>query len=426
MVGLIPVTNILFLAKGEKANLISSNELLCSMAKQENIEFHNAENLVDLKPEIRAHRPEILLIDEEVFCENLGNPECRYSSKSCRPFVLVLMNPGHSKEETFSFLRNGADDVIDRDVSEEEFILKVFSILRRKEVLEVDHLSDLPAKNKTYSILEHCRSNLNDWAVIHIDILNFQSYGTMYGVAQADKAITKTAYFLRNVLKEIEISEYFIGHLGRDNFVIVADTNSFEKVVFEIKRKFKNILEQLYKKVDYDNGYIISSAPNKVRRKEGLLDLNIGYCSSIDRNFLSGTDIIEQCVRNKMNSELKNKRVLVLEDDEDFAFLLEETLIREGNDARLASSLENLIEEVERFQPRSLILEASKLGPKNFQPLCGQLQRFKDEFGLKILIATNVPGHQNFLAHGADVYLPKPYDLETLLKEVRRLRYTHA
>jgi DNA-binding response OmpR family regulator len=426
MVGLIPAKIILFLAKDDEKRTICSNQLLCELAKKENIEFQNSKELVNLKPEVREIRPEILLIDEDVFVENINNSQTKYASKSCRPFVLVLSNPGHSKEETFEFLRNGADDVIARDVSEEEFMLKIASILRRKSVLEIDHLSELPAKNKTYSILEHCRSQLNDWAVVHIDILNFQSYGVMYGVAQADKAIAKTASFLEKVLAEMELEEYFLGHLGRDNFVVVADTNSFEKIVFEMKRKFKNILEKLYKKVDYENGYIISSAPNKVRRKEGLLDLNIGYCSSIDRNFLSGTDIIEQCVRNKMNSELKNKRVLVLEDDTDFAYLLEETLIREGNDAKLASGLENLIKEVEEFQPRSLILEASKLGPKNFQPICSQLQRFKDEFGLKILIATNVPGHQNFLAHGADVYLPKPYDLETLLKEVRRLRYTHA
>lgn len=425
MVGLIPSSSVLFLAKNERQT-ICSNELLSSMARKENVEFYNAVNLVNLKSEIRELRPEILLVDEEIFLDNLNNPETVYSSKSCRPFVMVLANPGHSKEETFEFLRNGADDVIGRDVSEEEFILKIISILRRKSVLEMDNLSNLPAKNKTYSILEHCRNHLNDWAVVHIDILNFQSYGVMYGVAQADRAIAKSAYFLKKILKDMDLPEYFLGHLGRDNFVIVANTNFFEKIVFEVKRNFKNILVDLYKKVDYDNGYIISSAPHKVRRKEGLLDLNIGYCSSIDRNFLSGTDVIEQCVRNKMNSELKNKRVLVLEDDDDFAFLLEETLVREGNEAKLASGLDNLIKEVEEFQPRSLILEASKLGPQNFQPLCSQLQRFKDEFGLKILIATNVPGHQNFLAHGADVYLPKPYDLETLLKEVRRLRFTHA
>ena len=425
MVGLIPETNILYLAT-RTGDINTTNIKLMEAAKKDNLAFHMAKEKVNLKEEIRELRPEILLIDEEIFLENLKNPDTTYASKSCRPFILVFTKPGKSKEDSFELLRNGADDVITDDVSNEEFLVKALSILRRKEVIEKDSLSDLPAKNRTYTILEHCRNHLNDWAVVHIDILNFQSYGVMYGVAQADKAIRHTSFFLIETLRELDLDQYFLGHLGRDNFVIISDTNSFEKIIFEVKRKFKTVLERLYKKVDYDNGYIISSAPNKVRRKEGLLDLSIGYCSNIDRNFLSGTDMIEQCVRNKMNSELKNKRVLILEDDLDFAHLLEETLVREGNEAKLASGLDNLIAEVDKFQPRTLILEASKLGPQNFQPLCSQLQRFKDEFGLKILIATNVPGHQNFLAHGADVYLPKPYDLEVLLREVRRLRHTHA
>jgi DNA-binding response OmpR family regulator len=157
------------------------------------------------------------------------------------------------------------------------------------------------------------------------------------------------------------------------------------------------------------------------------LNLNIGYCSNIDRNFLSGTDIIEQAVKNKKLAEEKNKRVLIMESDEDFALLLEETLVREGNEARVSSGANNLIKEIEEFMPRTLIIEASKLdGAQSFVPLCQKLQRYKDEFGLQILVATNVSGYQNFLANGADVYIPKPYELETLLKEVRRLRYTHV
>ena len=124
MVGLIPVNLILFLAKDEKKKTICSNELLCEMASKENMEFRNAKELVDLKSEIRELRPEILLIDEEVFLENIDNTDTRYFSNSCRPFVLVLASSGHTKEDTFRFLRNGADDVIGRDVSEEEFVFK--------------------------------------------------------------------------------------------------------------------------------------------------------------------------------------------------------------------------------------------------------------------------------------------------------------
>ena len=69
-----------------------------------------------------------------------------------------------------------------------------------------------------------------------------------------------------------------------------------------------------------------------------------------------------------------------------------------------------------------MILEASKIALPKFLPLIEKLKKFKEGVGLKIVAATDVPGYQNFLGAGADIYIPKPYDLEILLKEVRRLK----
>lgn len=424
MVGLIPKAYIVHVLGQDSQNSIDSNFELIAICQKENIELMHTLESKSLRDLIRQYRPEILLIDESVFKANLRDPLVTYRSKSCQPFKLIYTNSGQDKDQTLDLFRQGADDVIDRNISAEEIFLKFYSILRRKSILELNQLTGLPATNRSYNVLEHCRNNLSDWVAIHVDILNFQSYSVMYGVSKSDSAIRETANLLTQSLADLNLPEYFLGHLARDNFLILSQTNSLDSILKRIKRDFKNLLQNLYKESDYQNGYIISSAPNKVRRREGLLDLNIGYCSNIDRNFLSGTDILEQAVKNKKFGEEKNKRVLILESDEDFAVLLEETLSREGNEARISSGFDALLEEVENFQPRTLILEASSLsGSQKFIPMCQQLQKFKDVFGLQILVATNLPGYQNFLANGADVYIPKPYELETLLKEVRRLRY---
>lgn len=425
MVGLIPKAYILHVVGETGEKPITDYPSLIELCGKEGIEFVSTKETKDLKDIIRQYRPEILLIEEEVFNENLNDDSVIYRSKSCQPFILVLTQKGQDFDSTFQLVRAGADDAISRSISEEDAFLKFFSIIRRKNVMEQNQLTNLPSINRSYKVLEHCRQHSSDWAIMHVDILNFQSYGVMYGIAKADQAIRETGRLLQTSLANIKLPEYFLGHLGRDNFLVISPSDFMDDISFALKNDFNEVLKNLYREDDFENQYIISSAPNKVRRKEGLLDLNLGTCTSIDRSFLSGTDIIEQAVKNKKRSEEKNKRVLILEDDLDFASLLEETLIREGNEAKIASGLETLIEDVEKFKPRTLILEASKLGPKNFSPLCQELERFKDEFGLRILVATNISGYQNFLAGGADVYLPKPYDLETLLKEVRRLRYAH-
>lgn len=421
MVGLIPKDYILHILGSSGQASIVYNEELRKLCEQENIELAETIKTKDFKELIRQYRPEILLIEEDAF-----NPEEEYRSRSCQPFKLVVTKKGQSKEKVFEYLKQGADEVIGRDLSIDELFIKFFSILRRKKILELSQLTNLPSINKTYKVIEHCRKHLSDWVVIHVDIRHFQSFNTMYGVHKSDEAIRATAKMMSETLDGLKLEEHFLGHLGRDSFLIISDSNSLELITRHIQLNFRKILADLYNQEDFDNGYIICSAPHKVRRREGLLDLNIGYCSKIDRNFISGTDIIEQAIKNKKDSSSKNKKVLIVEDDPDFADLLQETLEIEGNQAQLSKGHEHIVNEVEELEPRILLLEAKNMGYQNFVTLCEKLEKFKNETGMKILIATEIPGYQNFLASGADVYIPKPYDLETLLKEIRRLRFDYA
>lgn len=421
MVGLIPQDHILHILGDSGQRSIVYNELLRASCNEAGIVLVETIKTSDYLDLIRQHRPEILLIEEDAF-----KPDLEYRSRSCQPFKLVIIKPGQSLERKLELMKQGADETISRDCTEEELFLKFYTILRRKKIEELSQLTNLPSINKTYKVIEHCRKHLSDWVIAHIDIKHFQSYNVMYGVSKADEAIRTTARVLDETIKSKLKSSCFLGHLGRDSFLVISDSDSLETIIREAQKQFKKVLGDLYIQSDYDNGFIISSAPNKVRRREGLLKLNIGYCAKIDRNFLSGTDIIEQAIKNKRNPDAKNKKVLILEDDEDFAELLQDTLTLEGNEAIVSRGLDHILNEVREHEPKILILEASKIGHQNFVPLCKELDRFKEELGMKILVATQIPGYQNFLTSGADVYLPKPYEIDTLLKEVRRLRFDHA
>ncbi|MBT6843004.1 MAG: response regulator [Candidatus Melainabacteria bacterium] len=419
--GLTPNDHILHILGASGQSSIVYNTILRASCMEAGINLIETIKTKDFLELIRQYRPEIVLIEEEAF-----NPEVEYRSRSCQPFKLVVTKANQSVERKLELMKQGADETISKDSTGEELFLKFYSILRRKKVEELSQLTNLPSINKTYKVIEHCRKHLNDWVIIHVDIKYFQSYNVMYGVGKSDEAIRCTARVLEESLKEKLSSGFFLGHLGRDSFLIISDSASLDTITRNIQINFKKVLGDLYMQTDYDSGFIISSAPNKVRRREGLLRLNIGYCSKIDRNFLSGTDIIEQAIKNKRDPGSKNKKVLILEDDADFADLLQETLNLEGNNAILSRGIEHLIEDVQEHEPKILILEANTIGNKDFVALCKELDRFKEELGMKVLVATQIPGYQNFLSAGADVYLPKPYEIETLLKEVRRLGFDYA
>jgi DNA-binding response OmpR family regulator len=404
-------------------NLKTSNHFI-ELSKLEDVEILEFKNPVDIHSLIREHRPEIVIIEENVLPDEQILDSLR--TNHCNPFKVVLLEQGEllNINKQLEYIKMGADEVLVKSDSAQEIFLKCFAYLRRREFLQLNDLTGLPSLNKTYSVIDHCRKNLSDWVLMHIDMHNIKSYNLMYGVSKGDQAIKETANVLKEAVIERNNSNGFVGYLGRDNFVIICDSNSMDKFIQKINTKFLQILSKLYKEADYKSGFIICAAPNRIRRKEGLLSLNIGTCNNIDRNYLSATDVIEQAIQNKKPATSHNKKVLIFEDDTDFAELIAETLDREGLESIVSKGFDHLVEEVKKIKPKILILEASTMGAEQFVSLCKQLEPYKKELGLKILVATNTPGYQSFLIAGADIYVPKPYDLEVLFREVRRLRFT--
>lgn len=429
---LIPKSNFLYIFNSndsDAASMFTDFKALCSKEDLDVIDCPDCVKGVCLEEDqayniIKRNKPSIILIQESLFTDN---PVTDYKSEGYDPYVIILLEDGDlisSQDKILDYIKAGADEVIQKQTSAQEIFFKCFSYMRRKSTLELNQLTLLPSINKTYNIISHCRNNLSDWVLVHLDTINFKSYNLMYGTSKGDEAIKLIGESLSTSAKKDLQGQSFVGHLGRDKFVIICESNSLETILKNIQSDFTQILDRLYKPEDFQNQYIICAAPNKIRRRVGLLRLNIGYCTNIDRSYHSSTDIIEQAIQNKKSLASGNKKILVLEDDNDFANLLADTFNVEGFEARVSKGLDHIIQEVAEFEPRILILEAASIGKENFHSLCKDLLRFKSEIGLKILVATNVPGYQNFLAAGADVYLPKPYDLEVIFREVRRLRFS--
>jgi diguanylate cyclase (GGDEF)-like protein len=405
-----PQTKILNIFKEDTPR----NQEFKELCEQQNIKLIATSDYSKLKELSIEHKPEIIIVEERLISDRkiFKIKEGHYD-----PFKMIVLD-NNDYEKSLEYIKEGIDDVINTNYIVEEIFLKCYSQLRRKKSLEENLMTNLPSINKTHKLIEHCLENINDWNLTHISMSNFKSYNQVYGINRGDQAIKALSRFLRSSIK----GDAFLGHLGSDNFIILSESNA-ENCIETIKKEFDKKLSELYEEEDYKNSFIISSGPTKIRRRVSLLKLKIGTCSSNERKFISSTDVIEQAIKNKKKKEAANKKVLILEDDEDFSDLLSDTLGYEGLESKISSGLENLINELEEFKPKILVLEAAKLKKDSFQELSTKLIKFKQEFGLKILVATNIPGHRSFLEAGADVYIPKPYDLEVLFREIRRLRY---
>ncbi|MCH2228023.1 MAG: hypothetical protein MK033_09635 [Candidatus Caenarcaniphilales bacterium] len=419
--GLIPKKYIVHVASDKsKTRLKDQNDFL-KECEENGIYLLECNNSEDLKYIFYDYKPEILILSEEMYSQGFSFDEISQRQKSKYNIykLIQLSTKRKDKKKAFAYLEEGFDDFLDSDLSPEEVFLKCFAFLRRKDILEKNKLTKLPGINRTYEIIEHCLHDLKDWQMLHLTIDNLNQYSYMYGVKNVDNLIKLSASNLADLIND---SDLFIGHLGKDNFVLLGSRQSVADIREELDNEFNKILERVYNKTDYDNQYIIYSAPHKVRRKESLISLNISSCTSLDRKYLSGSDLVEQALLNKFNEKQKlaNKKVLIIEEDKDFEELLIDRLSLESFEAE-ASSAKTLVEDIESYKPSSIIVEAAEMGLNGFEKLCESIKELKQSLGINIIVASNVPGYRNFLAAGADIYIPKPYELDILLDELKIL-----
>jgi PleD family two-component response regulator len=127
----------------------------------------------------------------------------------------------------------------------------------------------------------------------------------------------------------------------------------------------------------------------------------------IERPKIEGVDSVE-------NKEYNNK-ILIYETDEALSVLLNTIFQLQGYDTKLFN--EYSIPEKD-YNPALIIVDAGDLEKKNGLNLCYSLRQndaFKDA---KIIVTSVIHDKELVLNTGADLYVPKPYEIPNLVRWV--------
>jgi two-component system response regulator MprA len=115
-------------------------------------------------------------------------------------------------------------------------------------------------------------------------------------------------------------------------------------------------------------------------------------------------------------------RILIIEDDPEFADYLKRGLLYEGYEAQVAANAEIGLEQASRYLPDLAILDVMLPGMDGIQA-CRLLRQAGYAMPILILTARNaIPDRVSGLDAGADDYLVKPFAFEELLARLRTLR----
>ncbi len=175
---------------------------------------------------------------------------------------------------------------------------------RRLKILETLHLDASPLTRLPGNLaIEHeIKERLTKGALFslcHLDLDNFKPFADAYGYAWGSEVIKETAAVLEEA-KQAEGGEGdFIGHIGGDDFVLIADPAGAERMCRWIVACFGERIGSFYNDEDRQQGFIVAKDRQGQMQEFPLITITVSMVTDDGRTYKSPLDMA------KMAAEVK-------------------------------------------------------------------------------------------------------------------------
>jgi diguanylate cyclase (GGDEF)-like protein len=397
--------------------------------------FDQANNLLSfLHPDLILLTSQMQHGDGRLYCQQI-----RATLTHPRP-VLVLLNTSNDVNERINCFRYGADDVLQENIDRSELAIRVLAHLRRRQEELSNPLTQLPGANLIRRMLDQCLVSDKPWAALSIDLNNLRVYNETYGDLAGDQLIKALGAILLDTVGDSD----FAGHIEADDFLVITSPEQRITLSERICHQFDDISKRFYPPEDVKRGYLISTGHGGIRRRVPLMSIAVGIVSSQTKRFQSYVDVLTTAKDFRYMAKFSpgshwagdhmsphpqaqkegssRSRILVVEPDGAMACLLQEILSLEGYSVEVTNSADDALDMARDLQPDLILLE-SNLADRRFDGwgLCRHVKEDKDLSNIWVVMVTSHPDQSLALESGADLYLPKPFDMPMLLSEVNLL-----
>lgn len=397
--------------------------------ENDEISVEIANNLKQALSDIQSSEPDLILVSDSIeekldsFCARI-----RSLTYNTRPIVIALSKSADSGDRILA-LDSGADDFLSEPVNIEEFKTRINAHLRRDIESNLDSKTLLPNKKMTDKVLKRILSSNNHQAVLLVSIENLQNYTSVYSELAGDKLIQTFTAITKSAIESTD----FLGQLSENQFIIVTSSYSAEKLSSFLTFAFDTVAPKFYSEADAKRGYMLlkndgfagmrtnfvsiliggildnfeytntlSSLYEKLYSVKNLAKIPYGSNYAIDRPKITGN--------NSINNKPCNKTIYIHEADEALRLLLRTSLELQGYDVTDNLDIENI------EQPSILIIDSGEdLSGLSF---CKKIKNMKNFVNSRIIVTSTIHDKIAVLDTGADLYLPKPYELTDLIKWV--------
>lgn len=220
-----------------------------------------------------------------------------------RHIPIIFLTQKDERSDKIIGLESGADDYITKPFDIEELKLRVKNAIDSAErSRKVDAISNLPGGSLIEDYLRDLMRNPRTWTYIDMKISNFEMFSDVYGWTAADEVIRFTAFVLGELVEQFGTADDYIGHPGRDNFIIITHAEDPTTLIDKIKESFTEKVKQHYSFIDRERGYML--VPDATTEKQvDLMTMSMGSVSTRTHQFSDIREITEMAADNRRRGQ---------------------------------------------------------------------------------------------------------------------------
>lgn len=393
-----------------------------------------ARSLISAMKTIQDWEPDLILISDSIdsdlsdYCKKI-----RALTYDTRP-IIVALSKSDDINDKLEVLKSGADDFISEPIMNEEFMMRIYAHLRREYETNLNDKKVLPARNYSMRALKRMISSKTPLSAMLISIDNFQNYKELYTELASDKLLQTYQAIIQSTLDEND----FFGQIKEDEFLVITSVENIEAISNYLIYAFETVSSKFYSLEDNKRGYLMLQGDDMAGRRINFVHTTIGVIKDAGLHYKNAIQLYNSLTRihklakittksnflierPQIQGEIANEyaqtnKIAICEKDEALKTLLKTIFDLQGYETTI---VENPMEM--EIPPRLWILDAGETDEMTGLKYCSEIKQ-NPKFGdAKVILTSIFHDKESALNCGADLYLPKPYEISSLIKWVEEL-----
>ncbi len=142
-------------------------------------------------------------------------------------------------------------------------------------------LTRLPGGIAIENMVKHRIESAEPFAFCMMDLDNFKPFNDRYGYARGNTVIKLTAEIIQQVTRESGDRTDFVGHIGGDDFVLIAKPDCFEEQCRKIIEEFDRRIIENYDEADRAQKCILSVSRKGEKMTFPIMTISIAAINSL-------------------------------------------------------------------------------------------------------------------------------------------------